>query len=55
MPQTAELRVKREPAMLYRRLEVKLGVTPLRSDKDLARLVHDRLPLTSVSLFRTME
>lgn len=48
MPQTAELRVKREPAMLYRRLEVKLGVTPLRSDKDLARLVHDRLPLTSV-------
>jgi putative toxin-antitoxin system antitoxin component (TIGR02293 family) len=48
VPQTAELRVKREPAMLYRRLEVKLGVTPLRSDKDLARLVHDRLPLTSV-------
>lgn len=48
MPQTAEPRDKREPAMFYRRLEIKLGVTPLRSDKDLARLVHDRLPLASV-------
>lgn len=48
MPQTVELRDKREPAMFYRRLEVKLGVTPLRSDKDLARLVHDRLPLASL-------
>ena len=48
MPKTVEHRLKREPAMFYRRLEVKLGVTPLRSDKDLARLVHDRLPLTSV-------
>ena len=48
MAQTAEIRVNREPAMFYRRLEVKLGITPLRSDRDLARLVDERLPLTSV-------
>lgn len=34
--------------MFYRRMESKLGVTPLRSDRDLARLVDERLPLTSV-------
>jgi putative toxin-antitoxin system antitoxin component (TIGR02293 family) len=34
--------------MLYRRVETKLGVNPLRSDRDLARLVEQRLPLTSV-------
>jgi putative toxin-antitoxin system antitoxin component (TIGR02293 family) len=39
---------RREPAFLYRRIERKLGVTPLRSDRDLARLVDQRLPLTSV-------
>ena len=38
----------REPATLYRRVESKLGVNPLRSDRDLARLVEQRLPLTSV-------
>ena len=48
MAQTAEVREKREPAMFYRRIEVKLGMTPLRSDRDLARLVDDRLPLASV-------
>ena len=48
MAQAAEIRSKREPAMFYRRIEIKLGVTPLRSDRDLARLVDDRLPLTSV-------
>jgi putative toxin-antitoxin system antitoxin component (TIGR02293 family) len=48
MAQTAEARGKREPAMFYRRIEVKLGVTPLHSDRDLARLVHERLPLASV-------
>ena len=48
MPQSAEVRAYREPAMFYRRIEVKLGVTPLRSDRDLARLVDQRLPLTSV-------
>jgi putative toxin-antitoxin system antitoxin component (TIGR02293 family) len=34
--------------MFYRRMEAKLGLTPLRSDRDLARLVEGRLPLTSV-------
>ena len=34
--------------MLYRRIERKLGVSPLRSDRDLARLVEARLPLASV-------
>ena len=46
MPQVAQTR--REPTMFYRRIETKLGVTPLRSDRDLARLVEDRLPLASV-------
>ena len=48
MAQTAALRDRREPAMLYRRVETKLGVNPLRSDHDLARLVEQRLPLASV-------
>ena len=48
MAQTAHIRDPRQPAMLYRRLETKLGVNPLRSDRDLARLVEQRLPLTSV-------
>jgi putative toxin-antitoxin system antitoxin component (TIGR02293 family) len=34
--------------MLYRRIETKLGITPLQSDRDLARLVEERLPLSSV-------
>jgi uncharacterized protein (DUF2384 family) len=34
--------------MFYRRMEIKLGVTRLRSDRDLARLVDDRLPLSAV-------
>jgi putative toxin-antitoxin system antitoxin component (TIGR02293 family) len=38
----------RQPAMFYRRMEAKLGLTPLRSDRDIARLVEDRLPLTTV-------
>src|ERR1700729_858006 len=48
MAQTADVRARREPAMFYRRIEIKLGVTPLRSDHDLARLVHERLPLASI-------
>ena len=48
MAPTAQVRRRREPAMFYRRIEIKLGVTPLRSDRDLARLVEERLPLTSV-------
>jgi putative toxin-antitoxin system antitoxin component (TIGR02293 family) len=45
---TGEVRAKREPSMFYRRIEAKLGVTQLRSDRDLARVVQERLPLTSV-------
>jgi putative toxin-antitoxin system antitoxin component (TIGR02293 family) len=48
MAQAAEIRDNREPAMFYRRIEIKLGVTPLRSDRDLSRLVDERLPLASV-------
>ena len=48
MIQTAQIHSRREPAMFYRRIEIKLGVTSLRSDRDLARLVEERLPLTSV-------
>ena len=40
MAQAAKIHTKREPAMLYRRIETKLGVSPLRSDRDLARLVE---------------
>ena len=48
MAQTSQIRTRREPEMFYRRIETKLGVTSLRSDRDLARLVEERLPLTSV-------
>ena len=48
MAQAAEIRANREPAMFYRRMEIKLGVTPIRSDRDLSRLVDERLPLASV-------
>ena len=48
MAETAGIRTRREPAMFYRRIEIKLGVAPLRSDRDLARLVDERLPLASV-------
>lgn len=39
---------RREPSVFYRRMERKLGARELNSDGDLARLVEDRLPLTSV-------
>ena len=48
MSETAQTQSKREAAMFYRRAENKLGVTSVRSDRDLARLVDERLPLTSV-------
>lgn len=48
MEQTTQVRSRREPARIFRRVESKLGVTPLRSDRDLARLVEDRLSLASV-------
>jgi putative toxin-antitoxin system antitoxin component (TIGR02293 family) len=46
--QTSEIRATREPANFYRRIAMKLGVTPVRSDRDLARLVEQRLSLSSV-------
>jgi putative toxin-antitoxin system antitoxin component (TIGR02293 family) len=46
--QSVPIHSRREPAMFYRRIETKLGVAPLRSDRDLARLVEERLPLTSM-------
>jgi putative toxin-antitoxin system antitoxin component (TIGR02293 family) len=48
LDQAAEIRANRAAAMIYRRKEIKLGVTPLRSDRDLSRLVDERLPLASV-------
>jgi putative toxin-antitoxin system antitoxin component (TIGR02293 family) len=48
MVQAAKIHARREPAMLYRRIETKLGISPLRSDRDLARVVEERLPLTAV-------
>lgn len=48
MAQTAEGRLQRDPGMFYRRIEGKLGVSTLRSDRDLARLVDARLPISSV-------
>jgi putative toxin-antitoxin system antitoxin component (TIGR02293 family) len=44
----AESPARREPALFYSRIEQKLGLAPLRSDHDLARLVEQRLPLTSI-------
>jgi putative toxin-antitoxin system antitoxin component (TIGR02293 family) len=34
--------------VFYRRIATKLGVAPLRSDRDLARLVDERLPVSSL-------
>ncbi len=48
MARTAPLPDRREPGMLYRRVETKLGIHPLRSDRDLARLVEQRVPLAAV-------
>jgi putative toxin-antitoxin system antitoxin component (TIGR02293 family) len=39
--------------MLYHRIETKLGISPLQSDRDLARLVEERLPLSSVDSLST--
>jgi putative toxin-antitoxin system antitoxin component (TIGR02293 family) len=35
-------------AMFYSRVEAMLGITPLRSELDLARLVEERLPLSAL-------
>ena len=39
---------RREPGVLYRRIQRKLGAKDLRSDEDIARIVEERLPLSSV-------
>jgi putative toxin-antitoxin system antitoxin component (TIGR02293 family) len=39
---------QRREGLFYHRIEQKLGIERLHSDRDLARLVEDRLPLTSV-------
>jgi putative toxin-antitoxin system antitoxin component (TIGR02293 family) len=38
----------RDPLNVYCRTELKLGLTSLRSDRDLARVVEERLPLHSI-------
>jgi putative toxin-antitoxin system antitoxin component (TIGR02293 family) len=48
MPHVAPIQTRREPALFFRRLESKLGIHPLHSDQDLARIVEQRLPLTTV-------
>lgn len=53
MPETARHRAKKEPFTLYRRIEAKLGIGPLQSDGDLARLVEEGLPLSSVDSLST--
>jgi putative toxin-antitoxin system antitoxin component (TIGR02293 family) len=47
----AEVPDHREPVNVYCRVELKLGVTSLRSDHDLERIVEERLPLTSIESF----
>jgi putative toxin-antitoxin system antitoxin component (TIGR02293 family) len=39
---------RREPAVFYGRIQRKLGAKNLHSDQDIARLVEQRLPLSSV-------
>ena len=48
MTQTAQIQTKRDPSMFFRRVETKLGIAPVRSDRDLQRLVASRLPLSSL-------
>ena len=48
MTQTAQIQTKRDPSMFFRRVETKLGIAPVRSDRDLERLVASRLPLSSL-------
>jgi putative toxin-antitoxin system antitoxin component (TIGR02293 family) len=53
MTQTAQMRMKREPSMFYRRVETKLGIGPVRSDRDLERLVSGCLELSSLESLST--
>ncbi len=41
--------------MFYRRVETKLGIGPLHSDRELARLVEEGLPPKSVDSPQPME
>ena len=47
-PQEVAAQQRREPAVFYRRIQRKLGTKNLTSDQDLAYLVEQRLPLSSV-------
>lgn len=40
--------IRRDPSLFYRRVERKLGAGELHSDRDLAQLVEDRLPVSSI-------
>jgi len=56
MPEIAERIVSevpdhREPVNVYCRIELKLGATSLRSDRDLERIVKERLPLYALHSF----
>ena len=56
MPQIAvdifsEASDHREPVNVYCRTQLKLGVTSLRSDRDLERIVKERLPLSFIDSF----
>jgi putative toxin-antitoxin system antitoxin component (TIGR02293 family) len=53
MSPVAQTREGRVAGTFYRRMEAKLGQTPLCSDRDLARLVEERLPLASVEALST--
>ncbi len=53
MPEIAQHPGKREPFSLYRSIETKLGIGPLQSDCDLARVVEEGLPLSSVDSLST--
>lgn len=53
MPEAARHGAERAPFILYRRIEAKLGISPLYSDRDLVRLVEERLPLRSIDSLAT--
>lgn len=48
MAQIAEDQHRRDSSSFYGRISLKLGVSPLSSDIDLARVVTERLPLSSI-------
>jgi len=52
MASAVQIRERRGPATLYRRMGAKLGLDSLQSDRDLARVVQQRLPVSSVAALR---